>query len=73
MDEYGPPFAPHVRGTFTNIIRDEETGEPEPVKVELRCARCGTHEARPCDLGRPRSVVHAFAVAHLTCAGKDGA
>lgn len=70
MSDYSPPFAPHVRGSHPDVARDPETGAPEPLKVELHCAGCGAREARPCDLGRPRALVHAFALAHLGCAGK---
>lgn len=69
MPDYSPPFAPHVRGSFPEVARDED-GAVEPLSVSLRCAACGEECASRCTSGRPRERVLLFAVAHLRCPGK---
>ncbi len=73
MQRFSPPFAAHVIGEHPDVARDPETGEVEPMQIDLACSRCGTRERRPCTSGRPREKVIAFACVHLACAGKVGA
>lgn len=71
MPEYSPPFAPHVRGSFPTLTRDED-GAPEPGVVRLSCGRCGDASEVRCASGRYRQRVAQYALAHVDCTPLGG-
>jgi hypothetical protein len=65
MNEYRPRWAPWVVGTFQEPEFDPTRGCYEPLRVDVRCEKCGEATRRTCDSGQPRDHVARFARLHV--------
>lgn len=62
---YTPPWAPHVTSRFPEKKVDEETGQLEPMHVEMHCSLCDTSYKHLCERGAPQQWVQKFALVHV--------
>lgn len=64
--EWVPQWAPHIQGRYQRErVVDEQTGMPEPQRVECVCTVCGAKWQTDCTSGAMRSHVSRFAGVHL--------
>ena len=64
-EQWRPPFASHVVGSYTKRELDPETGQHESQKWKARCERCGQSYEGWCDSGQVRRHIARFATQHL--------
>lgn len=62
--DFSPPWAPHVKGSYTDRTFDED-GLPEEQKVRATCTVCGTVFQRTCASGQVRTHITTFARLHV--------
>lgn len=65
VEEWRPPWAPHVRGQIERAVFDPETGEREPQRWTVLCEKCGGTFRGECYSGQSRTHVSRFARLHL--------
>lgn len=63
-ETWSPHWAPHVVGTWTPRVVDED-GEVEPAIVEISCAKCGGRHRVECRTGNVRGWINKFAAVHF--------
>lgn len=63
-EKYRPSWAPHVDGSYTRRVVDED-GLPEEQRVHARCEKCGAEFRTTCQSGQVRLHVAKFARVHL--------
>ena len=61
---YSPLWAPHVKGRYSRLEVDPETGEREEQRVEATCEKCGGMYRNVCRQGMPRQHILRFAQHH---------
>jgi hypothetical protein len=64
VEQWTPPFAPHVTGTYERRTFDED-GMPLEQKVTADCSKCGGHWEGHCSTGQVRTHIARFATVHL--------
>lgn len=64
---YQSPNYPHIEASYEARVIDEETGEPQPQKVNAKCLRCGAEYRHECTSGRVRERIIKFAMIHREC------
>lgn len=63
--EWSPPWAKHVKGTYTPRKVTPQGELEEPAVVSAKCSVCGAeYGPRKCDTGLVRNHIANFALAH---------
>lgn len=63
--DYSPPWAPHVKGRYTERTVDPETRQPTEQRYVVKCEKCGAQWGpTTCLSGMVRQHIVNFAIAH---------
>lgn len=60
---FSPRWAPHVKARYTPASYDED-GNLEPVRIDIRCEKCGAIYRRECRTGLVGQHIDRFAHTH---------